>query len=242
MKSIRLDNVSFSYDDKVVFKNFNLELKKGLNFVVGNNGSGKTTFFKIVKQSIPFLGKIYIDDKLLNKKMTNIFFLDLDYINSLNGNVNELVNNNFIDYFDLINYLSLDVKKLDLSIKIKVAFSILLSSDFDAFFIENVLMWLNKNDREKILKKLKTKAKDKIVLLITNNLEDTLVANRVILLNNGKIILDGSLEDFYGNEKPFNDCNLQLPFIVDLSYKLKLYNIIDKVYFNQRKLVDDLWK
>ncbi len=78
--------------------------------------------------------------------------------------------------------------------------------------------------------------------MVTNNLEDTLVANRVILLNDGKVILDDDLDNFYENEKILNDNGFNLPFIVDLSLKLKLYNSVDKIYFNQRKLVDDLWK
>ena len=42
--------------------------------------------------------------------------------------------------------------------------------------------------------------------------------------------------------KVFSDNDLELPFIVDLSIKLKYYNIIDKTYFDIKKLVNDIWK
>ena len=35
---------------------------------------------------------------------------------------------------------------------------------------------------------------------------------------------------------------MELPFTVNLSNKLKFYELIDRVYFDDKKLVDDLWK
>ena len=35
--------------------------------------------------------------------------------------------------------------------------------------------------------------------------------------------------------------NLEIPFMVDLSIKLKMYNLIDKEYSSMKAMVDDLW-
>lgn len=45
---IKLINVSFSYGDKEVLKNFNGTFEKGLNYIVGENGAGKTTILKLI--------------------------------------------------------------------------------------------------------------------------------------------------------------------------------------------------
>ena len=39
-----------------------------------------------------------------------------------------------------------------------------------------------------------------------------------------------------------NRIGLELPFIIDLSSKLKLYGLIDDLYVDIDKLVFDIWK
>ena len=243
MRSISLKNISFEYDDKVVFNDFNIKFTKGITFLIGNNGSGKSTLIKIVTGKFPFLGDILFDDKAVRKDKLDMFVLDLDYVKTLKGKIKDLLNNEeIVKILGLDSYLESDIRSLSISLQVKVSFGLLLNSDKSCIFVDDMLCWLNKIDKEIILKKIKTLSKRKIVVMVTNNLEDTLVANRVILLNDGKVILDDDLDNFYENEKILNDNGFNLPFIVDLSLKLKLYNSVDKIYFNQRKLVDDLWK
>lgn len=243
MRSISLKNISFEYDDKVVFNDFNIKFTKGITFLIGNNGSGKSTLIKIVTGKFPFLGDILFDDKAVRKDKLDMFVLDLDYVKTLKGKIKDLLNTEeIVKILGLDSYLESDIRSLSISLQVKVSFGLLLNSDKSSIFVDDMLCWLNKIDKEIILKKIKTLSKRKIVVMVTNNLEDTLVANRVILLNDGKVILDDDLDNFYENEKILNDNGFNLPFIVDLSLKLKLYNSVDKIYFNQRKLVDDLWK
>lgn len=243
MRSISLKNISFEYDDKVVFNDFNIKFTKGTTFLIGNNGSGKSTLIKIVTGKFPFLGDILFDDKAVRKDKLDMFVLDLDYVKTLKGKIKDLLNTEeIVKILGLDSYLESDIRSLSISLQVKVSFGLLLNSDKSSIFVDDMLCWLNKIDKEIILKKIKTLSKRKIVVMVTNNLEDTLIANRVILLNDGKVILDDDLDNFYENEKILNDNGFNLPFIVDLSLKLKLYNSVDKIYFNQRKLVDDLWK
>ena len=44
------------------------------------------------------------------------------------------------------------------------------------------------------------------------------------------------------NKKVFEKYELERPFVVSLSDKLKFYDLIDKIYFDEKKLVNDLWK
>ena len=62
------------------------------------------------------------------------------------------------------------------------------------------------------------------------------------MLKDGEVLLEKDIKEFYTNEKILVDNGFILPFIVDLSLKLELYNIVDKIYFDQRKLVNNLWK
>ena len=46
---IRIKNMSFSYKNKTIFQNFDLDIEKGqFIHIVGPNGSGKSTLIKIL--------------------------------------------------------------------------------------------------------------------------------------------------------------------------------------------------
>ncbi|RDU72921.1 multidrug ABC transporter permease/ATP-binding protein [Helicobacter aurati] len=62
-KSIRFEDVSFSYNDTFSLKPTNLEFRKGeLVFLIGKNGSGKSTFSMILAGLVePKTGRIFLD-------------------------------------------------------------------------------------------------------------------------------------------------------------------------------------
>src|SRR5699024_7023936 len=66
---IRLENVSFSYDQKLILENINLNIKRGMFLgLVGPNGGGKSTLIKIILGLLkPDHGKIFLLDKPIHK-------------------------------------------------------------------------------------------------------------------------------------------------------------------------------
>lgn len=77
-KSIRLENISFSYPnraDKKVLNNFNLEIQKNSSLgIMGKSGSGKSTLMDIMLGLLsPQQGKIYIDDVELTQNNAEIW-------------------------------------------------------------------------------------------------------------------------------------------------------------------------
>ena len=63
-----------------------------------------------------------------------------------------------------------------------------------------------------------------------------------MILNKGKIIFNDILNNIEKNDNIFNDLSIKLPFIVDLSIKLKLYNLIDKIYVDEKRMIKDIWR
>lgn len=238
-----IDKVSFRYDKDYLFKDFNLSIGNGLTFLIGKNNSGKSTLFKIISSNLPYIGNIYIDNKDI-KRCNNVMFLSLDYLKTLKGKLNIYLNNcddKLIDYFDLNEFLNIDINKLSFDIKIKACIVNFICC-MDVLLIDNMLCWLDKNDRNKVLKKLKNISKKKIVIIITNNMEDLIYANRIVLLNEGNVVIDDDRDNFFLDKKRLERYKVSLPFLVDLSYNLMLYNIINDVYFDVGKLVDAIWK
>ncbi|CVK32252.1 ABC transporter ATP-binding protein [Methanoculleus bourgensis] len=63
-KEIVFENVSFSYGKNKIFERLNITFKKGMNFVIGANGSGKTTIFHLlIKLYTVEAGAIKIDSQ-----------------------------------------------------------------------------------------------------------------------------------------------------------------------------------
>ena len=66
--------------------------------------------------------------------------------------------------------------------------------------------------------------------------------DEVVIIGGGKVLLKGSKKRVLEDENFFETYDMELPFTVNLSNKLKFYELIDRVYFDDKKLVDDLWK
>ena len=66
-KKIEFNNVSFSYDHRKIFENFSITFVQGNNFLIGDNGSGKTTIsYLLCGIYTPNQGKILLDDQDLS--------------------------------------------------------------------------------------------------------------------------------------------------------------------------------
>ena len=78
------------------------------------------------------------------------------------------------------------------------------------------------------------------IILITHNLEETLFSDRIIVLENGKIIKDETKEEIYKNDY-LERKGFELPFVVKLSQNLILYDLLDKVYFSENEVMNKLW-
>ena len=61
---MKVSNLSFSYDNKVIFSDFSLEFNEGITCIMGASGAGKTTLLKLLAGLIkPDDGNIYTDGR-----------------------------------------------------------------------------------------------------------------------------------------------------------------------------------
>ena len=58
---IKLTDISVSYGDKVIYKDFNFEFQEGVNVIIGQSGSGKTTLLNVIANLIDFQGECQTD-------------------------------------------------------------------------------------------------------------------------------------------------------------------------------------
>ena len=104
---IKVNNMSFKFEDNYLFKDFNLEIEES-SFVsiIGMNGSGKSTLAKILIGLYKAEGYITIDGYLLNeqfiKKIRRIF--SVCFANSETHFIGETVRDDLVFSLENLGY------------------------------------------------------------------------------------------------------------------------------------------
>lgn len=263
MQAIDIKNLNFSCGKIKVFDGLNLSISEGdFTAVLGKNGSGKTMLANILSGNLKFDGEILVLNKQLDKKISRskigTVFSDLDDYDSFDIVMNMLVNSltglskkeiqnrilNIASEFKFNDVLDKTFNYLSFQEKILVMLGLSLVKKPKILILDNIFEGFDKDLKNNILKKLKRFAKKEKMTVIdmTNDVEDTLLADNIVIIGDGKVLLSGSKRKVFEKEAFFEKNNMALPFVVSLSDKLKFYELIDKIYFDEKKLVDDLWK
>jgi len=263
---IKVKSMSFKYDNNYIFKDFDLDINpRSFVCIIGKNGSGKSTLAKILIGLYQAYGYITIDGYLLNnfylKKIRRVFSVCFD--NADDHFIGETVKDdlafslenleysreeieacisNIAKKFKLDGILEKSPNELTNSEKEKVAIASSLIHNPKILLLDESIHKLNASDKKLVFKILKEYQEEHelTIILITHNLEDTLYSDRIIVLDKGKIILDDNKEKIYEDDK-LEKLGFKLPFMVKLSHNLMLYDLIDKIYFDEKELVDILW-
>ena len=257
MNAVEVRNLSFNYKGAFVFDNLSFNVKKGSFItIVGKGGSGKSTLFKILAGELKYDGSILILDKSIKTSLENgnlgLISLDLYYFKK-DIVIDELIDN--LKYKEIdFDKISRNIRKvskkigildilnkrvIDLSVKerIMVIFTLQLLLKPKVLIIDNCFSFLDA-EKEVIMKELKRVFKKCTVINITNDVNECLEGYEVIFLNNNLKKKDTYLldsDDFLSND-------LDVPFFISFSEKLKFYGLTDKLYLNIERLIDDLWE
>ena len=144
------------------------------------------------------------------------------------------------EYYSLFNELDLKNKKnlteFD-ELKLKILSS--LNSKKEVFVFFNVLTYLDNKFKNTLIKYLQ--AQEKRIINYTTDIEETLLLDYLIILHQNKVIMEGKKELVLQEEKILKKLGYNLPIVVNLSSNLKYYGLVNKTYFNNKELVDELW-
>jgi len=80
------------------------------------------------------------------------------------------------------------------------------------------------------------------IIHVTNNLQETLTSDRIIVLSDGEIILDDIPLKIFEKRRVLLGIGLELPIIIELTHRLKDkgYSIKDDVILEE-ELIKNLW-
>lgn len=244
----------------VNFKRYEVNVSSGeLVSIIGANGSGKTTFIKRICGKLNnqdlFINNKSISDYSLDYKKHNIacvfsdnryntesFSLELEYYLVKLFDKNECRDriNYFIEYFNLDSVY--DKKIIDLTNEDRVYLKILslLIIKPIIFCIDDMLVYLNNEKKERILNYIKEN--DIILFSVISNMEEILKYDKVLVINKGEKELFDDVKNVLKDENLFKELGLSLPFIYDINNLLKSYDLIENDHIIEKELVDVLWK
>lgn len=176
-KSINIENISFAYEDKIVFENYSQRFPIGKTSVIMEpSGFGKTTLLYMIAGLIsPTNGNINIP---INNPKFSFAFQDLRLIESLNVKKNITLVNSNISTNDLDKCLeALAIKDLaDKKVstlsggeKSRVSIARALMADYDILLLDEPFNGLDDTTKDNVIKYIKEKTAHKTVLLVTHN-------------------------------------------------------------------------
>lgn len=192
---------------------------------------------------------IYNDERAKNKILSVLPMDDYTFINSnvvlFNISVKRYLElnefkMNLIPFFDLTPILNENISSLDLSsiIYLKVIASLLNNDGIIVF--DDVLSYLEENKKRIVIDYLKKN--DITFINITSDTEEILLADYLIVLTNSGVAIEGKTNTVLNEDKLLRRLGFNLPFLFDISLKLKSYDISNKIYANIDGLVNELWK
>ena len=265
---IEFKNVTFKYpdSDEYVLYDLSFSIEKGnMLTILGHNGSGKSTIAKLIMGLLqPNKGSIYIDGveiaeksiDSLRKKMGIIFqnpdnqFVGVTVKDDIafgleNHQVprKEMIEqiNHYANLVNMEEFLDENPENLSGGQKQRVAIAGALAMETELIIFDESTSMLDPKGTSEInnmIKTLRSKL-NKTIISITHNLEEALISDRVIVVNKGKIVLDGTPKEVLKEQTILEASGLKLIDGVDLINKLDKSNV-DENY--KKEVIDALWE
>lgn len=192
---------------------------------------------------------IYNDEKIKNRLLNILPLEDYIFINSdvipFNISVKKYLElngfkMNLIPYFNLQTITNKIISSLDLSSIIYIKVLSALSSNEGIVIFDNIFTYLS-DEQKQIIKKYLSE-NHIIYINITSDIEDVFMTKNLMVLTESGVAIEGKTEDVLSEEKLLKRLGFNLPFIFDLSLKLKSYDLVKKTYTDVDGLVNALWK
>ncbi len=223
--SIKVTNLTKYYGENLAVDDISFEVTKGeiLGFL-GPNGAGKTTTMKVITTFLsPTSGKITVDDidveenslevrkKLGYLPEQNPLYFDmnvvdyLDYVAALDGIADNKIKSRreeMIDVCGLEEVRNKDIGELSKGYRQRVGLAQAMINNPEVLILDEPTSGLDPNQIIEIRNLIKKLGKQKTVILSTHILSEVqATCNRVIIVNKGKIVADGSPDELKAKSK-----------------------------------------
>ena len=249
--------------------NLNVDIQKG-SFVaiMGHNGSGKSTFAKQINGILtPTEGTVWVsgmntaDENAIweIRKKAGMVFQNPD--NQIIGNVVEedvgfgpenigvptediwkRVDES-LEAVGMTAYRYQSPNKLSGGQKQRVAIAGVMAMKPECIVLDEPTAMLDPNGRKEVIRTVRelNRKEGITVLLITHYMEEVVSADRVIVMDDGKIVMDGTPRQIFSRVEELKSYSLDVPQVTELAYELRRSGLeIPEGILSQQELLDCL--
>lgn len=250
MKDVTFEYKSYIEDNMVAaVKNVSLEVKKGEFLVVlGHNGSGKSTLAMMMNGlQLPTKGEVKVlgmntrdEDKVWDiRAKAGIVFQNPD-----NQIVATIVEEDVafgpenqgippaeirkrvdqaLDLVEMTDYKTHAPHLLSGGQKQRVAIAGILAMNPDCIIFDEPTSMLDPTGRIEVMNTIKrlNKEEGKTIVLITHYMDEAVQGDRVLIMNQGAIAMEGSPREVFRNVDRVKELGLDVPQVTELAYELK---------------------
>ncbi|TQR17205.1 energy-coupling factor ABC transporter ATP-binding protein [Psychrobacillus soli] len=236
--------------------------------IVGHNGSGKSTLARLMNGLLfPQTGQVRVFGEALNEQslwetrsQMGMVFQNPDnqFVGAtVQDDVAFALENNGIPFEEMVERVKQSLVKVKMSDfmnsephhlsggqKQRVAIAGAIALQPKILLLDEATSMLDPQGREEVLSTVRQlrEETDLTVISITHDLEEALLADRVIMMNQGSKYAEGSPEEIFQRGQELVDLGLDLPFAMNISRLLKTQGItLVAEHMSEEELVNDLW-
>ncbi|MUV38112.1 Energy-coupling factor transporter ATP-binding protein EcfA1 [Lentibacillus sp. JNUCC-1] len=270
-KMVEFRNVSFRYEEEGpwVLKDVSFTICSNEKVaVIGHNGSGKSTIAKLMNGLLfPQEGEIIINGLKVNEETIWDIRRDVGMVfqNPDNQFVGTTVqddvafgmeNRGFpreemvgridetLTAVNMQHELLTEPHRLSGGQKQRVAIASVLAISPKILILDEATAMLDPKGRHSIMETISQLLDGYMMTLITitHDLEEVMLAERVIVMNQGEIWTEGHPRDIFSQNRAFDQIGLDLPFTGKLAEELKRTGMgFNHTPFNHEELLEELW-
>lgn len=235
--------------EKIVIDDVSLHVKKG-EFValLGHNGSGKSTMAKHFNAMLlPSGGKVYVDgmdtlDEDLkfeirrrvglvlqnpdNQLVASIVEEDVAFgpenLGVPPAEIRERVDR-ALKAVEMYEYRTHAPYKLSGGQKQRIAIAGIIAMEPDCIVLDEPTAMLDPRGREEVMRTIETLNREQgiTIVLITHYMDEAVRAGRVIVMDNGRILTEGTPEEVFSQVERLKHHQLDVPQATELIYRLR---------------------
>ena len=242
-----LETGEVAYDE--ILHGINLNIEKGsFTAVLGHNGSGKSTLAKHFNAILlPSGGKVYVKG-MDTADERNLFGIrstaGMVFQNPDNQIVAAIVEdeaafapenlgvepaeirrrvNECLEIVGMTEFAHSEPSKLSGGQKQRVAIASVLTMEPECIILDEPTAMLDPKGRDEVIRTIKklNREKDMTVVLITHYMDEAVQADRAIVIDDGKVVLDDVPKKVFAQVEKLQELGLDAPQVTQLAHMLK---------------------
>lgn len=248
----------------------NFEINKGdFVAVLGHNGSGKSTLGKLMNAQIfPTTGDIWIDD--LNTKDENLIWdvrgkcsmvfqnpdnqmvattveeevaFGVENLQIPNPELRQRVDS-AIDLVGMSDFKTRNPANLSGGQKQRVSIAGVVAMMSDYIIFDEPTAMLDPKGRKDVIKLVEELNKNygKTIIYITHYMEEAIIADKIVVLDKGKVALEGSAREVFSKVDQMKGLGLTVPQVTEVAYELSKKGVkFEKLPLSIDEMLESIW-